>query len=56
MEEVNPGKTPERDSTQKGQMKSQKKAKHEIAESKKWRIEDQRNSKQRRSARETEGN
>ena len=35
MEEVSPGKTPERDPTQKGQMKSQKKTKHEITKSKK---------------------
>ena len=35
MEEVSPGKTPERDPTQKGQMKRQKKTKHEITKSKK---------------------
>ena len=35
MEEVSPGKTPERDPTQKGQMKSQKKTKYEITKSKK---------------------
>ena len=35
MEEVSPGKTPERDLTQKGQMKSQKKTKYEITKSKK---------------------
>ena len=35
MEEVSPGKMPERDPTQKGQMKSQKKTKYEITKSKK---------------------
>ena len=35
MEEVSLGKTPERDPTKKGQMKSQKKTKHEITKSKK---------------------
>ena len=35
MEEVSPGKTPEKDPTQKGQMKSQEKTKYEITKNKK---------------------
>ena len=35
MGEVSPGKTPEIDPTQKGQMKNQKKTKYEITKSKK---------------------
>ena len=35
MEEVSPGKTPEKDPTQRGQMKSQEKTKYEITRNKK---------------------
>ena len=35
MEEVSPGKTPKRDPTQEGQIKSQEKTKYEIAKNKK---------------------
>ena len=35
MEEVSPGKTPEKYSTQKGQMRSQEKTKYEITKNKK---------------------
>ena len=35
MEEVSPGKTPEKDPTQKGQMKSQEKTKYGITKNKK---------------------